>query len=201
MAETFQLPEGIAIDDVSGLKSAYTDNGDGNISAVVSAEKLCGLIAELTALLPEPAFFFIELPCDAEEEKKLGGGKPHYKLYYLDNCTKNVISALVSEYGDMLVNDGLVRFGFGGNESGDEIYIQTYKVMSIYCSKDGLCRKTKALLEKYGAVPESELVTPWDVISPENPAVCAVTEEDGITAADLPEMLKKAGMYFADNVE
>ena len=69
MAETFQLPEGIAIDDVSGLKSAYTDNGDGNISAVVSAEKLCGLIAELTALLPEPAFFFIELPCDAEEEK------------------------------------------------------------------------------------------------------------------------------------
>ena len=59
----------------------------------------------------------------------------------------------------------------------------------------------KSSLEKYGAVPESELVTPWDVISPENPAVCAVTEEDGITAADLPEMLKKAGMYFADNVE
>jgi hypothetical protein len=197
MAETFQLPEGIAIDDVSGLKSAYTDNGDGNISAVVSAEKLCGLIAELTALLPEPAFFFIELPCDAEEEKKLGGGKPHYKLYYLDNCTKNVISALVSEYGDMLVNDGLVRFGFGGNESGDELYVQRYKVMSIYSPDKARLSQAEKLLRKLGAGKQDELLTPWDIISPENTAVCASVEEDGISVFDLPEMLAKAGMYRA----
>ena len=53
-------------------------------------------------------------------------------------------------YGTLLINDGVCRFGFGGNESGDELYVQSYKVMSIYCSNAKLKAKTEELLKKSG---------------------------------------------------
>lgn len=202
MSEGFLLPQGIDIDDISALKSAYCREDDSSLSAVLSADKLYGFLEELTALLPEPVFFFLELPCTADEEKALGkSGRYHYKLYYLDNCTAPVIRAILKEYGTLLINDGLCRFGFGGNVSGDEVYIRSYKVTSIYCSGSELYGKAISLLEKYGAEEQAELITPWEVISPENPGVCAAAEEDGITPFDLPELLKDAGMYYADTIE
>lgn len=202
MAEGFLLPQGIGIEDISGLKSAYQESGNGCLSAVLSADKLYVFLEDITALLPEPVFFFIELPCTDEEERALGkSDKPHYKLFYLDNCTAPVIKAIVKEYGSLLINDGVCRFGFGGNESGDEVYIQSYKVISVYCSDGGLYGKAISLLKSLGAEEQAELVTPWEVISPDNPGLCAAAEEDGITLFDLPDMLKDAGMYYADTIE
>lgn len=202
MAGKFLLPEGIAIEDTSGLQTAYSEGDTGCLSAVLSADKLYGFLEEFTAMLPEPTFFFIELPCTKDEEKEIGKtDKYHYKLYYLDNCTAPVIRAILKEYGSLLINDGLCRFGFGGNVSGDEIYIQSYKIASIFCSSKEMYDNAQSLLERTGAVKQAELVTPWNVISPDNPGVCAAAEEDGITVYDLPELLKDAGMYYAQIVE
>ncbi|WP_072416164.1 MULTISPECIES: hypothetical protein [unclassified Ruminococcus] len=191
MSETFLMPEGISVEDTSALKNTYSHGDEGCLSAVLSAELLEKFIRGFTGLIPEPIFFFLELP--------VSGSDDEFELYYLDNCTAPVISTLITEYGQMLINDGLCRFGFGGNESGDEIYVQRYKVMSIYSPDGGRLKKTEKLLKDLGASPVTDLVTPWDVISEENPAVCASVEEDGISAFDLPEMLEKAGMYKAEN--
>ncbi len=199
----FSLPDGIDIPDVSGLKNAYSGDGDGNFTAVLSAELIGKFISDFTGLIPEPIFFFIELPCTSDEEKELRRSSEdgfHYRLYYLDNCTRPVISAIIKEYGHMLISDGLCRFGFGGNESGDEIYLQTYKVISLYTADPARTRAAEDLLSRAGAERTDELVTPWEIISKDNPGTCALADEDGITPYDLPELLKEAGMYFAEIV-
>ena len=190
MSDAFLLPEGISIEDTSALKNAYSRGDEGCLSAVLSAEKLEGFIRGFTELIPEPVFFFLELP--------VGNDGDEFELYYLDNCTSEVAAALISEYGSMLIGDGLCRFGFGGNESGDELYVQRYKVMSIYSPDVGRLKKAEKLLKGCGASETAELLTPWDIISQENPAVCASVEEDGISVFDLPEMLSEAGMYKAE---
>lgn len=192
----FTMPLGIDIPDISGLKSAYeiSRGNEGCISALLSADKLSGFINSFVSAMAEPIFFFIELPCTADEEKALGG---KYKLYYLDNCTKPVIAAIMKTYGTLLINDGVCRFGFGGNESGDELYVQSYKVMSIYCSNAKLKAKTEELLKKAGAEKTAELLIPWDILSEENGGVCVRAEQDGVSLFDLPELLKDAGMYSA----
>lgn len=201
----FELPLGIDIPDISGLKSGYkqSDENRGCITALLSAEVLLDFIRGFTEAMDEPIFFFLELPCTADEEKELRKKDErefHYKLYYLDNCTKPVIRAILKTYGSMLVNDGICRFGFGGNESGDELYVQSYKVMSIYCGNAQLERRTIGLLEKCGAQKEKDLLTPWDLLSPYNSGTCVRAEEDGINAYDIPELLADAGMYFAETV-
>ena len=199
----FILPEGIDIPDVSRLKSAYTVTGEGCISAVLSTDMLDKMLRGFIELIPEPVFFFLELPCSPEEEKELRRSEEdpfHYKLYYLDNCTLPVARAIIKDYGSMLINDGMCRFGFGGNKSGDEIYVQSYKVLSIYCSAPERTAAAERLLRDCGADDTDSLLTPWDILSRENPGTCARIEEDGISVYDLPEMFKKAGMYYAETV-
>ncbi len=189
MPEKFDLPEGVSIEDTSALKNAYSQGDEGCLSALLSADRLEEFLHGFTELIPGPVFFFLELPVGNDDE---------FELYYLDNCTPPVISTLISEYGSLLINDGLCRFGFGGNESGDELYVQRYKVMSIYSPDKARLSQAEKLLRKLGAGKQDELLTPWDIISPENTAVCASVEEDGISVFDLPEMLAKAGMYRAE---
>lgn len=201
----FELPLGIDIPDISGLKNGYEQSGDapGCITALLGAKKLPDFIRGFVEAMCEPIFFFLELPCTADEEKVLrekDGREFHYRLYYLDNCTKPVIRAILKTYGSMLINDGICRFGFGGNESGDELYVQSYKVMSIYCSNSELERRTAGLLKECGAQKQKKLLTPWDLLSPDNPGTCVRAEEDGISAYDIPELLAEAGMYFAETV-
>lgn len=193
------LPDGISIDNVSRLKNAYekTENG---FTFQAGANILADILTDLCALIPEPVFFFLELPCSDEEEKEFDGGA-HYKLYYLDNCTAPVIRALIKEYGSLLVNDGICRFGFGGNKCGDEIYVKLYKITDVFFSDKKRQARALEIMEKYQLEEQKPLITAWDIISEDDPGVCVQTEEDGISLFDLPEMLSKAGMYFAEIVE
>jgi hypothetical protein len=207
---SFELPLGIEIPDVSGLASGYEKSAEnrGCFTALLSTERLLPFISGFTEALEEPIFFFLELPCTAEEEKEIKANadqsdqsdRPHFRLYYLDNCTKEVIGAIIKTYGGLLTNDGVCRFGFGGNKSEDEIYVQSYKVISLYCSGERLERRTEKLLKECGAQKRGELKTPWDILSAENTGVCMKIEEDGISVSDIPDLLREAGMYFAEIV-
>jgi hypothetical protein len=202
----FRLPLGTDIADINRLENAYSVNREstGCLTAILGADRLGGFLSDFTQAISEPIFFFLELPCTDEEERSLNADSDsrryHYKLYYLDNCTRPVIKAILESYGSLMINDGLCRFGFGGNESGDEIYVQTYNVTSVYCSSNALLKKTTAMLKKQGAEEREKLITPWDIISESNTGTCVRVDEDGISVFDLPELLKDAGMYFAEIV-
>lgn len=183
----FRLTEGVCAKVNDKLISAYCETENG-FDALLSAELIEPFVTRAIELLDEPAFFFLELPKNADEEDI-----ENYDIYYLDNCTLPVIRAIMKRYGELLVQDGISRFGFGAHDSGVEIYLQSYQQVSIYYPE-----KTKAadIFEELGAAKTDKLVTLWDDFSQEDPGISVRVELNGESVFDIPENLKSAGMYL-----
>ena len=82
----------------------------------------------------EPLFFILELPVSIDREKVIAKSiikESHKDVYYIDGCSREECLALLIRYGDLLVNDGLSKFGFGGHKSHDEIMLDSYNVVTI----------------------------------------------------------------------
>ncbi|MDE6149059.1 MAG: hypothetical protein K2F81_03055 [Ruminococcus sp.] len=195
----FKLVQGVDADNIENVHSAYSIDENG-IYSVLSAEIYEEAVSKLVEKLVEPVFFFLEIPCSAEEEKILRKSKSdpyHYNIYYLDNCTIPVADAIMKRYGELLVNDGVCRFGFGSHNNEEEIYCKSYQTVSVY----GNIKKFKAVLDEMNIPCEAEIKTIWDVLSSENTGTCSTVEINGETVNDIAVNLKLEGMYLADTVE
>lgn len=191
----FELVLG-CIASTEGIASAYQNCGN-CIDSVVSAELIRPLLEAVLYKLEEPQFFFIELPCSEAEEKqlrKLEKDPTHRKVYYLDGCTREVSLAILGRYGDLLINDGLTRFGFGSNKNNDEIYVMDYQQIQVY----GLTSLFEPVYKKLGIPETKELRTCWDNFTYENPGVSSSVEIEGERCEDIVEALTKEGMYYAE---
>ena len=85
MENDFSLPQGIEINDISGIYNCF-EATQKNILASISSDKLMKILSELVKQLTAPVFFFIETPCDEETEKKLrkdDSSPLHKDVYYL----------------------------------------------------------------------------------------------------------------------
>ena len=194
----FELIQGVSVTDLSGIVSAYCV-GDGFIDAVLSAGLIRSALEELLRLLDEPHFFYLELPCSEQKEKELRRSKQdpgHVDVYYLDNCTREVSLAILDRYGELLINDGLVRFGFGSHKTNDEIDVLRYQQLVVYGGE-----KYAAAFEKPGVPRTDKLKTMWDNFTPDTPGACSSVEIEGEKIYDLPELLSEAGMYYAETRE
>ena len=199
---SFELIQGVNLggECLNGIVSAYTVYDDGTVDSVLSAELIRPLLERGVKLLPEPHFFFIELPCTADEEKKLRHSEDdpaHCNVYYLDGCTEPVSQAIIDRYGELLINDGLARFGFGSNSTDEEIYVLDYQQVRVYAD-DG---RFISLFEELGVPRTDSLKTFWDNFSPENVGISAAVEIEGECCADIPAALRSEGMYFAETRE
>lgn len=195
----FQLVQGINVDNIGNVHSAYFADNNG-ICAVLSADVVGDIVSELTEKLCGPVFFFLEIPCSSEEEKQLRKNKNdpyHYKIYYLDNCTIPVAKAIMERYGELLINDGVSRFGFGSHESEEEIYCKDYQTVSVYGNTD----RFKSVFDEMNIPAQAEIKTLWDVLSDDNIGTCSTVEINGETVNDIAENLKDEGMYLADIIE
>ena len=70
-------------------------------------------------------------------------------------------------------------------------------MISVYPADEKMREGTLGVFRRFGMERTVPLVTPWELLSEEKPAVCVRAEEDGISLFDLPEMLSGAGMYKA----
>ena len=195
----FKLVQGVDVDNIENVHSAYRVD-ENSIYSVLSAEIYEEAVSELVEKLVEPVFFFLEIPCSAEEEKILRKSKSdpyHYNIYYLDNCTIPVAHAIMKRYGELLVNDGVSRFGFGSHNNEEEIYCKSYQAVSVY----GNIKKFQNVLDEMNIPCEAEIKTIWDVLSGENTGTCSTVEINGETVNDIAANLKPEGMYLADTVE
>lgn len=183
---TFLLKDGIFLDSYDKMTENYVVS-DQNISACISAQNLKKVITELVKLLPPDVFFFIEIPLDDQEGK--------YQIYYLDNCTTEVALAIIKRYGDILFSDGLVRFGFGSHKSTDEIYMQSYQVLSVYSPDEKRLKKAQSIISSTGSKKVSELLTLWDFLSEKNQSKLVTVEANGETYYNIVENLTDEGMY------
>lgn len=47
-------------------------------------------------------------------------------FYYIDGCSQEEALTIMQQVGELLFNDGISSFGYGGHESGDEIMFSKY---------------------------------------------------------------------------
>ena len=178
----FELCQGVSLRDTGNVSSSFCCEKE-SIKGVLSAELLLPAARAFIKTVNEPVFFFLELPKESGEE---------YETYYLDNCTKKVAYTVIERFGELLANDGVSRFGFGSNDTDEEIYFEDYQEFSAYV------RDTKGLaksLEELGVKKKNEFTTLWDLLSDDNMGCLSPVELDGETVFDIPDALAGAGMY------
>ncbi len=200
MADFFNLSQGVEIDNLDGIHECYQID-DENILSNISFENLKCIVTDLCKALKAPLFFFIEIPCDEDTEKRLRENDEdlfHKDIYYLDNCTTEVCIAILKRYGDLLLNDGLVQFGFASHEEEDEIYIQKYKILSIFSRS---ISKYEKILMSHNIINEDKIKTVWDNFSSESSGILTTIDFNGETIFDIVENLKDVGLYFSHRVE
>ena len=193
---SFELVQGVSADNLEGIHSAYQSDENG-ISAILSGELISPVVAGVVEHMKEPVFFFMEIPCSEDEEKKLRKSKSdpfHYNVYYLDGCTISVAKAIMKRYGSLLVNDGLCSFGFGSHENGEEIYCMKYQELRVF----GKAKTYEDVFKSLNIPKRENYKSMWDNFSDETPGSCSAVEINGESVYDIIENLKAEGMYLAE---
>lgn len=192
------LIKGHQVSLVENLFESFTKLTEHHLMANVHAEKILEVFQHFIVIHDEPLFFILELPVSIDREKVIAKNiikESHKDVYYIDDCSREECLALLIRYGDLLVNDGLSKFGFGGHKSHDEIMLDSYNVVTIY-SKE--LSKFNDFFEPHNIQFVEELVTAWDTFSKTSPGISEIYESNGKTVYDLPEELAEWGIYLAE---
>ena len=192
------LVKGHRVTLVENLFESFTKLTEHHLIANVHAEKILEIFQHFIVIHDEPLFFILELPVSIDREKVIAKNiikESHKDVYYIDGCSREECLALLIRYGDLLVNDGLSKFGFGGHKSHDEIMLDSYNVVTIY-SKE--LSKFNDFFEAHNIQFVEELVTAWKTFSKTSPGISEIYESNGKTVYDLPEELAEWGIYLAE---
>ena len=192
------LVKGHRVTLVENLFESFTKLTEHHLMANVHSEKILEVFQHFIAIHDEPLFFILELPVSIDREKEIAKNiinDSHMDVYYIDNCSIEECLVLLIRYGDLLVNDGLSKFGFGGHKSHDEIMLDSYNVVTIY-SKE--LSKFNDFFEPHNIQFVEELVTAWKTFSKTSPGISEIYECNGKTVYDLPEELAEWRIYLAE---
>jgi hypothetical protein len=141
----------------------------------------------------------MQLPLSIDEENKMGFKEIlHQEVLYLDGQTQSQIDTIMTSYGQLLLSDGLSQFAIASHKSHEEIFIQKYKVVSIYSE---MPEKYAVLLTKYGLHKTDHLITAWNTFSQDYPGECRRICIEGLDAYNVVDILKDQGMYRAKIIE
>ena len=192
------LVKGHQVSLVENLFESFTKLTENYLMANVHEEKILEVFQHFIAIHDEPLFFILELPVSIDREKEIAKNiinDSHMDVYYIDNCSIEECLVLLIRYGDLLVNNGLSKFGFGGHKSHDEIMLDSYNVVTIY-SKE--LSKFNDFFEPHNIQFVEELVTACETFSETSPGISEIYESNGKTVYDLPEELAEWGIYLAE---
>ncbi|WP_283675038.1 hypothetical protein [Butyricicoccus sp. Marseille-Q5471] len=177
-----QTAAGVTVPFPEQLFEQYQVEGD-TLTLNLSFDKLPEFVQAFYAMLPAPLFLAVHP--DAENSEL---------VYYLDGMTKKQLATILDGYGELLYQDGLSSFALASHESEEEIFIQKYKVISIYSPN---LMRFIPLLERFGVERVERLTTAWDTFSEEHPGMAESLEIGGETIDDMIEALSQIGMYQA----
>lgn len=159
----------------------------------VSFEKLQPLLTDFYVGLEEPLVLILHTPLPTHEEaQQSGSGRLHEQVHYMKGCTKNQISMIMQAYGEIILNDGMSRFGIASEVSRDEIFIAKYKIVYIFSKS---IDKYVPLMHKYGLEETDTLVTAWDTFSKQAPGICRRVNINGDDIYSIRDKLLNHGMY------
>ncbi len=193
-----KLTKGYFVPKAELLEEGYKKASDVSIIANVDADKIQDVLQHFIAMHEEPLFFILELPVTQAREEEVSPGVVrdfHKDVYYIDGCSQEDCLELLKRYGELLINDGISSFGFGGHESQNEIMVEKYNVLTIYS------RETKSFdgfFEMHGINEKQDLITAWNTFTQDSPGQTLRYELNGKLVFDIPEELKDWNIYLAE---
>jgi len=196
----FQTASGVTIPFPEKIHEEYQIYDTG-FTLNLSFEKLKPFVDEFIEGLSEPLFLVLEFPLSQYEEEELRKSNTdsfHKKVCYLDGQSKVQIQEIMQKYGELLLNDGMSQFAVYSHGTMDGVYVQKYKIVSIYGPNPP---QYLDFLHKYGVVETDKLLTVWNTFTHETPGEARTIKVDGIDCFQLFLELEKLGMYVAKIVE
>lgn len=192
------LAKGYKISVPEKLNEGFEITSDVSVTANVNTEKILDVFQHFIAMHEEPLFFILELPVTSDREISIGSGivkEFHRDIFYIDGCTGEECLSLMDRYGELLINDGISKFGFGGHNSQDEIMLNKYNVVTIYSQQ---LTEYEDFFEPHEIEKVDNLITAWDTFTKETPGKSERCDYEGKSVYDLPEELKEWGIYKAE---
>lgn len=164
----------------------------------VNARNIKNLMCDFIRAQKSPVFLILELPTNQHDEQALrqNDTEPmHCDVYYLDGLSSAEAVALLDEYGELLIHDGLSHFGFGAHDATAEIMLSKYNIVKLL-TKD--FKTYQDFFVKHNIRLVENCLTAWDTFNRDAPGEATVIAVDGKTVYTLPELLKSRGLYFAE---
>ena len=191
--------KGCEVPDENKLNSEYELLGESWINANIDADKLQALLLDFVKLHKgSPVYFMLELPPEYNSQQQVSYGQNDIgednERYYIDDISLEQAEELLAKYGQVLIHDGVSRFGFGGTYAMDELVVDKYNVINIMAQMG--VEPYEKLLESYGLQKVEAMNTAWDTFSEEEPGVAMRYEENDVSVFDLPALLAPMGMYL-----
>lgn len=174
---------------------------ENSIYANVNADKIIDVLNHFIVMHDEPLFFILELPTKLDNENILQPNVIeclHKDIYYIDGCSQEEALTILLQIGELLINDGLCSFGFGGHHSNNEIMVGKYNLIYIHEKEQG---KFDGFFEMHNIQSVEQLLTAWDTFTEKCPGESERIITDGKDIFDIPEMFKEWGMYLAERRE
>ena len=189
-----KLRKGCKVPFPEKLQEGYTRNGR-QITANVSADKIAQIMMHFIKLHDEPMFFILEIPSNLKDEAEIANVR-HKDIYYIDGCSADEALNILHQIGELVINDGMSAFGFGGHRSQDEIMFDKYNVTTLFSREPS---KFDGFFEEHDIPRADHLITAWDTFSQDHPGECQIVTTDGQDIYSIPE--RYGGMYKAEQRE
>ena len=204
MTNNFKLVKGVRVSNLNGIQEGYCVAEQQNYFAItinVSAENIDSVFRSLSEKVRTPGFLLLEHRThrDIERELRKNDTVPlHKDVFYLDGLQYDAFLTLYEKHKGLLVNNGMVQFGFGSHDGYDEVFVGKYKIFTVYTDDIG---KYTDSLEQLGICRDDNLKTVWENFTAETPGRCETISIDNKNIYDIVEELKEFGLYFAERRE
>lgn len=175
--------------------------GKDRILANVSADKIEMVMAHFICLHEEPLFFILELPAKQDNEVEVRPGIVeafHKDVYYIDGCNQEEALVILSQSGQLMIDDGMCSFGFGCHNSQDEIMFGKYNVTTVF-SQD--IEQYREFFQEHEIPAVEHLLTAPDTFSNDHPGVSESIESDGKSVYSIIDDFVDWGIYKAETRE
>jgi hypothetical protein len=197
----FRLPRGVLVPDLEGITEGFAvstpaDRNSSFVRANVSAERIADVFLELAALVDTPGFLMLGVPTSRPVEQEFHvPERPalHRDFHYLDGLDGDGLRSIFGRYRELLVEDGMVTFGFGSHAGLDEVNVGRYKVFEILSTTP--VKYTECLL-RLGYPRRESLRTVRHTFSPTTPGRLGRIEIEGRNVFDMVTELAREGLYF-----
>ncbi len=199
-----KMIEGAEIKDFDKLNEEY-EIKEKRIVANVNADKILNMLYDFIDANEGLYFLIVEVPTKTNDEEQLKeNGKIkafHKDVYYRDGMSKEFAKEVLSNIGDLFINDGMAHIGIGNHYNNSEIMTAKYNVVSIWFEDNDVGTYEKIFINN-GIKKTDTLKTAWDFFSGENPGKSICIDRDGKNVYDTVEILKDSiGLYFAERRE